>query len=149
MSESSRILAAELTAVRGELVRVDAKCATLTGLAGAGLAFLLQVSTGRLEVAVRVLLAAAALCWAAAALLLLVRVLRPHLGGTGLCRWADMSAGDVLGCVGSVREDTHTARELVVLSQIAVRKYRALRKAVALLSAGVVLAVASVLAGVW
>ncbi|WP_106403768.1 Pycsar system effector family protein [Actinocorallia populi] len=148
-SENGRILLAELAAVRGELVRVDAKCATLTALAGAGLAFLLQASAQRADLVVRVLLAAAALCWTAAALLLLVGVLRPALGSSGFCRWSGMTHHRILAEVDQqLTEDLYAAEELAVLSRIAVRKYTALRQAVVLLAAGVVVLAAATLAGV-
>lgn len=146
-TETGRILAAELAAVRGELVRADAKCATLTGLAGAGLAFLLQASTGqRVDLVVRVLLAAAAICWAAAALLLLVRVLRPHQGPSGFRWWAER--GPVALMEEWPSENTYLAHELHILAGIAVRKYDALRRAVTLLALGVVGLVAAMPAGV-
>ncbi len=144
-TKDDRILAGELAAVRGELARIDAKCGVLTGLAGAGLAFLLQTSVQRLDLAVQALVVAAAACWSGAALVLLVRVLRPHLGPTGFCRWAAMTTRDVLSEVSGTREDTYAARELVVLSQIVHRKYTALRQAVVLLAAGLVLVAAAVL----
>ncbi|GAA0968897.1 Pycsar system effector family protein [Actinocorallia libanotica] len=146
-TKTARILASELMAVRGELTRIDAKCGALVGLAGAGLAFLMQASTQRLDLAVRVLAVVAAVCWAGAALVLLVRVLRPQLGSTGFCRWADMTPGDICGEILAAREDTHASRELVFLSTLARRKYAALRTAVNLLAAGVIVVAVAALAG--
>jgi hypothetical protein len=52
-------ISAELAAVRGELGRIDAKCATLAGLAGAAAAFLATQAPTRSPMPVRILLAAA------------------------------------------------------------------------------------------
>jgi hypothetical protein len=154
-------LATELAAVRGELTRVDAKCSTLTGLAGAMLAFLVT-QAGHGPIAARVLVAAAGVVLAAA-ILTLLSVLRPRLGSTGFRRYATMSSAQVRalflvhspydpgargngGPAGS--GDGIEAEDLQVLSVITDRKYRGLRLAVDLTVVAVVFLVFALLAGV-
>src|SRR4051812_30184071 len=91
MPEPEELLCGELAAVRGELSRVDAKCATLTGLAGAAAAFLTTRIHTATPLLTRLLLAAAGIGLAAAAVLLLAGVLRPRTGTTGFRRWAAMN----------------------------------------------------------
>lgn len=147
-SPAETVVAAELAAVRGELTRVDAKCATLVGLAGAGLAFTLTAVSGRAPVVERVLLVAAAAALASSALVLLLQALRPRLGGSGFCRWSAMEPGQVLQDLADVDPARHHAGELAVLSAIALRKFRAVRMAVDLMAAGMVLLAAAIVAGV-
>jgi hypothetical protein len=154
-------LATELAAVRGELARVDAKCSTLTGLAGAMLAFLVT-QAGHGPIAARVLLAAAGVVLAADVVVLLL-VLRPRLGSTGFRRYAVLSPAQVRalflvhspydpdtrgnGAPGSAGDGIE-AEDLQVLSQITDRKYRGLRRAVDLTVVAVVFMVFALLAGV-
>src|SRR4051794_39649688 len=91
MPEPEELLSGELAAVRGELSRVDAKCATLTGLAGAAAAFLTTRIHTATPLLTRLLLAAAGIGLAAAAVLLLAGVLRPRTGTTGFRRWSAMN----------------------------------------------------------
>lgn len=152
-AETDRAVAlveAELVAVRGELTRVDAKCGVLTGLGGAALAILAATAgTSTAAGPVRVLLAAAGVALAAA-VVLAGRALRPRFGGSGFCRWAEASAQEVAGhmTVEAASPLMHAAGELVVLSRIAHTKFRALRWASDLLTAGLVLIGAAVVAGV-
>jgi hypothetical protein len=147
-NETNRIVAGELAAVRGELIRVDGKCATLAGLAVAALAFVLTQASVRTPLVERVLLVTAAVALAAAALVLLLRVLRPAFGPTGFCRWAGMSPAEIQAELADVAEDFHQAAEVAVLSRLADRKFRALRTAIHLLVVAVVLIAAAILAGV-
>lgn len=138
------LLSSELAAVRGELTRVDAKSATLAGLAGVGLAFLVT-QTGHGPLAARLALAAAGTVLAAATELLLM-VLRPRLGSTGFRRYAAMAPAEIralfaaavivngpddrAGRLPSGLVDGIEADDLQVLSDIVNRKYRALRTSV-------------------
>jgi hypothetical protein len=144
--ECPKILAGELAAVRGELVRVDAKCSTLVALAGAALAFTLTAVSGKDTPAVaRVLLAAAAVVLAASALVLLLKALRPRLGPTGFNRYASMDREQLMKDIGNgPNEDGYHARELLILSRIAVGKFTAIRHGVHLLAAGLVLIAAAI-----
>ncbi|RAY16374.1 hypothetical protein DPM19_05710 [Actinomadura craniellae] len=150
-TEGIGLLADELAAVRGELVRIDAKCATLAGLSGAALAFLVT-QTGTAEPwPVRALLAAAGIALAAAAVLLLAGVLRPRLGCTGFLRYATQSAPEIrrgLMLLNPHGVEEHQATELLVLSRIARAKNVRLRRSVDLMTAGLVLVGAALLAGV-
>jgi hypothetical protein len=149
---------------RGELGRVDAKCATLAGLTGAAVAFTAAQAAGQAPVIVRAMTAVAGLAFAASALVLLLAVLRPALGHIGFCRWAVLSTREIesrakeqddAGRTGGVPaiEAAQAARvdaaeSLRVLSVIAVTKYRWLRLAVDLAAAGVVLLAGAAVAGV-
>ncbi|RSN53317.1 Pycsar system effector family protein [Actinomadura sp. WAC 06369] len=143
-------LAAELAAVRAELARVDAKCGTLAGLAGAAVAFVAtQVTRG--PVPMRITLGAAGLVLAAAAVVLLACVLRPRLGASGFRRWVAMDAVQVADCHMEADQDLITSwqcEDLVVLSRICDRKNRRLRLAVDLIAFGVLLIAAGVVVGV-
>jgi Pycsar effector protein len=152
-------LSEELAAVRAELARVDAKCATLAALAGAAAAFTAtQAAHGPL--AVRAAAAAAGLAFTAAVLVLLLAVLRPRFGGSGFCRYAALSQLAIRDLArygwtddvqhGRPRLEAHVLgpSDLSVLSKLAYAKYRRLRLAVDLMSAGVALLAAAVVAGV-
>lgn len=143
------LLEAELEAVRGELVRVDAKCGTLAGLAGVALAVLVTQAGAAQPWPVDVLLAAAGLALTAAAGLL-IRVLRPRLGRTGFCKYAATTSRDICRglAIADLDSSRHHADELIVLSRIALAKYKSLRRAVDLLTAGLALACAALVAGV-
>ena len=150
----SLTLSEELAAVRGELGRVDAKCATLAGLTGAAAAFTAAQAAGQGPVAARAATVAAGLAFTASALVLLLAVLRPTLGTAGFCRWAVLSTAEIESRAAR-REDAEraggpstidagraaradAAELLRVLSVITVTKYRRLRVAVDLAAAGVV-----------
>ncbi|GAA2576770.1 DUF5706 domain-containing protein [Actinomadura fulvescens] len=145
------LLEGELLAVRGELARIDTKVATLTSLAGAILAFLVTQAGADNPWPVKVLLVSAGLALAAAAVLLLTQVLRPRLGTTGFCRWAFMTGDEVrralLTC-SEYGEQAHQTTELIVLSRLARTKYQAVQRAVDLLTTGLVLTFAALVAGV-
>lgn len=141
------VVMAELAAVRGELTRVDAKCGTLVGLAGAGLAFTLTAVSGRAPAVERVLLVAAAAFLAGSALVLL-QALRPRFGGTGFCRWSERTPDQITQGLADVDPVRHHAGDLAVLSAIAIRKFTAIRRAVDLMAAGLVALAAAIVAGV-
>src|SRR5919108_1495400 len=124
------VLADELVAVRAELARVDAKAATLTGLAGAATAFLVT-RIGHGPGPVQVLLAVAGLALVGAAATLLTKVVRPRLGPSGFCRYASMTSDDVRRALvlDDVDAREHQARELVILARIATAKNRSLQRA--------------------
>jgi hypothetical protein len=160
------MLDSEVAAVRGELARIDAKCATLAGLTGAAAAFTAAQAAGHGPVATRAVVVAAGLAFTGSVLVLLLAVLRPTLGTAGFCRWAVLSAGEIQARAknwdGTQRtggvpamEAAHAARAdaaelLRVLSVIAVTKYLRLRLAVDLAAAGAaLLTVSAVTAVVW
>lgn len=143
-------LTAEMDVVRVELTRVDAKCSTLVGLAGAALAFLVTQMHG--PIGVRALLAGAGVLLAAAVLVLLW-VLRPRLGAAGFCAFARTSPDGIARWALADEPDglkalTAEAADLRFLSQIVDRKYRSLRRAVDLAGLAVILLAAALVAGV-
>ena len=138
------MLAEELAGVRHELTRLDAKCGTLVAITGAGLAVLTsQITRGPLPV--RVLLAAAGVLLAASAVVILAGILRPRLGKTGFCRWAEMTPAEIThlfrggtaGTQSQVAELQPT--DLAVLSGLVRVKQGRLRVAVDLLITAIVL----------
>lgn len=143
------MLLEEITAVRGELARIDAKAATIVGLDGAGLLFSATAASAAGVSPVQAgLLLLASSTLALSALAVLIGAARPTAGPTGLHRWAGMGTGDVLEALAGADEADHGARELVFLSTLAAHKYRAIRRGVDALVGGVLLLAATVLAGV-
>lgn len=153
------VIAEELSAVRGELSRVDSKCATLAGLAGVAAAFT-TTHADHGPLVVRAVAAVSGLAFTAAVLVLLA-VLRPRLGTRGFCLYATLTpaqistlfgAGALDGRVrtpgGEVSIQQLPADDLHTLSQIARRKYKHLRLAVDLMAAGVGLLTAAMVTGV-
>ena len=143
-SEPERILAGELTAVRGELTRIDAKAGTLLGLASAGTAFVLAAST-KTGGAEKLFLTLAALTLAASALTILLCALRPRFGPTSFNAWEGKRPMDVLAAAAAASEGEHLARDLAFLSGLVARKFRALRYGIDLMAAGIVLLAAATL----
>jgi hypothetical protein len=150
------VLVGDLAAVRGELARVDSKCATLAALAGAAAAYAAG-QAGHGPAAARAVVAFAGVAFAATVLVLLLTVLRPRLiGAVGFCRWADLSAGEISEHArqraaarlrGPDRARAADAEALRVLSVLTRAKYQRLRLAVDLAAAGVMLlAVAAIAA---
>lgn len=136
----------ELAAVRGELARVDAKCGTLSALTMAGLAFLTtQVDHGPMPV--RSLMATAGVLLAAATLVLLA-VIRPRLGSTGFRLYARIDPAALRHLLTDQDAAARLAEhDLVTLSGIVNRKYRALAAAVALAAAAVLTTAAAITTG--
>lgn len=154
-------LNAALVRLDGQMARIDGKAATLltlaAALAGASLTVVSVVSVGRTLPA-----AAAVPAWAAAAALVaatavLLRVVRPAFGsGTGFPRWSTRTAPQLLEdfTAGSGAGDAEggdgggldAAAELVTLARLAMTKYRRIRWAVDLVTAGLGLAVLAAVA---
>lgn len=139
-------VAEEVAAVRAELTRLDAKCGTLTGLAGAAVAFLATQVGGDAPIAQRALLAAAGLVLTAATVLLLSGVLRPKLGPTGFRFWAALPPEEIAAEIAA-RDDLGPS-ELHVLSKICNTKNIRLRLAVDLIVVAVGLIGVGLVAGV-
>ncbi|MFC3983198.1 Pycsar system effector family protein [Streptosporangium jomthongense] len=144
---SGRAVAAlqqEVAAVRGELARVDAKCALLVSLAAGGLALVATVDLPADVVgAVTVLRQFAGVLFAAAVGVVLVAVLPriPRRGGTGFVAHArhacpaDLLASLTSGADGAQEEGERLSAEVWRLSRLALAKYRTIRVAVWLLIA--------------
>lgn len=133
----------ELSAMRGELVRVDAKCATLTAIATGAAAF----AGTQLHAAVpaRVVLAVAVALFAASVVVLLL-ALRPRTGRGGWCLYRSMTAPDIAALETETGTRPLAAADLVILSRLAGGKYRLVRVAVDMIAAGTVLLAAGMLA---
>ncbi|GAA4522866.1 hypothetical protein GCM10023191_102360 [Actinoallomurus oryzae] len=163
------LLKSELAVVRAELTRVDAKCQTLAGLSGAAAAFTATQVAGHGPGTTRWTLGVAGVLLAAATVLLLTKVLRPHLGISGFCQYADLTSDEAEalfthGCSAWHREqmpaydptrydpakieaDDIELIDLIALSRLVRRKYRWLRRAIDLSVVGVVFIGLGVLAG--
>ena len=146
----------ELTTVRAELARVDAKTSTLLGLAGVllggGLAVLGSASH-RLPVAAAVPAWTAAAAVGAAVVLLAVAV-RPNLRGNfGFVRWCRSANAQAL--LAELTAETAAdplagrAGQLRWLSVALLTKYTAVRRAVTLLVAGLGGGVVAAAAAMW
>jgi hypothetical protein len=144
----------ELAAVRGELARVDGKCGVLTAIATGAAAFTVT-QTGHGPVAVRVVLGAAGVVFAAAVLILLA-ALRPRFGAAGWCRYLSLSAEEISELAvhgrtmpgGTVLACDLAVEDLAVFSRMVRSKYQMVRLAVDLIGAGVVVLAAAVVTGV-
>ncbi|GAB3988916.1 hypothetical protein GCM10029978_112560 [Actinoallomurus acanthiterrae] len=145
-TSAESLLSVELTAVRGELTRVDAKCATLTTLTMAGLAFI-ATKVGHGPDLARVLLSVAGLMLASATLTLLT-VISPHLGSIRLyARLSPAGVREVLADQATAAR--HHENSLISLSRVVSRKYLGLLIAVTETGTAVALiAVATLLNGV-
>ncbi|MEU1731348.1 Pycsar system effector family protein [Streptosporangium sp. NPDC020145] len=144
---SDRVVAAlqqEVAAVRGELARVDAKCALLVSLAAGGLALVATVDLPTdIAGAVTVLRQLAGFLFAAAVGVVLVAVLPriPRRGGTGFVAHARHTCpADLLTALtpdvdGAEEEAERLAAEVWRLSRLTLAKYRTIRVAVWLLIA--------------
>lgn len=156
------LLSTELVGVRAELNRVDAKCQMLAGLSGAAAAFTATQVIGHGPAITRWMLGLAGVVLAAATVLLLAAVIRPRLGVTGFCQYADLPYDDVEALFKHGRTDRRSAGtfdptaveaeeveliDLMALSRLVKRKYTWLRGAVDLSAAGVVFIGLGVLAG--
>lgn len=138
----------ELSAVRGELARLDGKCSTLAGLAGAALAFVVTRATAHTPGLAKVCLAGAGGALAASTVVLLAAILRPRLGRTGFNRYAERTPEEICKLLNDSDDDTDRARDLEILSHIARSKNRRLRMAVDLIVVAVVLLLASGVASI-
>ncbi|MDQ1013381.1 hypothetical protein QFZ82_007949 [Streptomyces sp. V4I23] len=119
---------AACASVAGEISRTDGKSSLLLAFNGAVLAGLASVTDKDLPLPTKVFGAAAVLALGAAAVLLLL-VVRPRLSGADRASfpyWAQLDEDAVRDCM---QGDTRAAR-IRVLSVLAVRKYRYLRRAV-------------------
>ena len=152
-----RRLDAELTTVRAEQVRVDAKTSTLLSLAGVLLGGGLAVlgSAGRtMPVAAAVLAWTAAAAVGAAVVALAVAVrpnLRGHFGFVRWCRTRDAQQllDELTGEAAAADPLTTAAGQLRWLSCALVAKYTAVRRAVTLLVAGLGGAAIAAAATMW
>lgn len=136
----------ELAAVRGELARIDSKCGVLTAIATGAAALAAAEVSGHPPALARGVFAAAGAVLAAAVLVLLA-ALRPRYGTGGWCRHRSMPPDEIRDLAGSGSALIEVrAEDLHVLSALTAAKYPLIGRAVQLLSAGVVLLGAGVIA---
>ncbi|MFE8989487.1 Pycsar system effector family protein [Streptomyces collinus] len=134
-------------ALTGTLGRCDNKASVLLALTGAGLAIVVPAAAETdPPAAVLAVGGLGAATWAAAIVLLLLTV-RPHLSnddGASWPHWAQLSPEEILGRMGSDRR----AHRIRVLSGMARTKFTCLRWAVDLILAGLVLLIAAAAAAI-
>ncbi|WP_394427192.1 Pycsar system effector family protein [Streptomyces sp. SGAir0957] len=127
-SLTDKNLDAACTAVAQEVARTDNKSSLLLAFQGAALAGLASVADTNLPLPTKAFGTAAVLCLGAAAVLLLL-VVRPRLRGddrSSFPHWARLDEQQIR----SGMDGDQRAARIRVLSQLAVRKYTHLRRAV-------------------
>ncbi|TLP66518.1 Pycsar system effector family protein [Microbispora triticiradicis] len=142
-------LRAEADAARAELARIDGKSAALIGWSGTGFAVISAAATLTTLPPVATGTVVAGACLLAAAVAVLLTVIRPRIprhGGTGFVALAALRDGAEL--LETVSADLGTqpgqaAAHVLMLSRIALAKYRRLRLAVDLLLAALVVLAAA------
>ncbi|MEU7638756.1 Pycsar system effector family protein [Streptomyces sp. NPDC039016] len=132
--------------VKSEIARTDTKASLLLAFNGAVLAGTWSVAGSvHLPTAARIA-GAAGVAVLLGAVTLLLRTVRPNLGGAGsrsagFPRWATLTAGEI----ADVLEVDGRAEDIAVLSRIAVAKFQRLRRSIDwTLIGGVLLVVAAV-----
>ncbi|MGY0071746.1 Pycsar system effector family protein (plasmid) [Streptomyces sp. QTS137] len=127
-SITDKNLDAACAAVATEIARTDGKASLLLAFAGAVLAGLTTLADHDLPAATKALGALAVVALGTAAVLLLL-VVRPRIGGhdrASFPYWARLDATEIHACMdGDIR-----AARIRVLSNIALRKFTQLRRAV-------------------
>lgn len=147
-------LRAETDAARAELARIDGKAAALIGWAGTAFAVVSAAATVTTlpTAATAAIVAGAGLLAAAVAVLLtVIRPRIPRHGGTGFVRIArlrDREQLQELVPVTPTAQRSQAANDVLMLSRIALAKYRCLRLAVDLLLAALVVLAAALPLGV-
>lgn len=131
--------------LKAEIARTDTKAGLLLAFTGTVLAGVLAAAA-TVNVPLPALVAAGAACSAlTGAAMVLLAAVRPHLGGNDRASfpyWARLTTEQITAAM----RDDRRADVVRVLSGIAMRKYSALRRAVDLIRAGVLLlALAAVL----
>lgn len=138
MSTLESGLTAAHAEVKAEIARTDSKASLLLAFVGALLAGGWTVATGADLPAVVLVVGGAGVGLLATAAVVLLRVVRPNLGGdrpVGFPLWATLTAEEVRAELRTDRRAQHIA----TLSRIAVAKFTRLRRAVDLVCAGGVL----------
>ncbi|MHB6909012.1 Pycsar system effector family protein [Streptomyces sp. DB-54] len=135
-------LAAAHADVKAEISRTDTKASLLLAFDGAVLAGVWSIASSvHLSTAARIV-GAAGVAVLLGAVTLLLRTVRPNLGGSrpvGFPLWATLTAGEVL----DVLAVDDRAEHIATLSRIAVAKYGRLRRSINWTMAGGALLVAA------
>ncbi|MCC2278905.1 DUF5706 domain-containing protein [Streptomyces sp. ET3-23] len=129
MQDTDDQLASAHAEVMAEIARTDSKASALLTALGIPLAVLVAVLPGHELPLAGTVLAGIAVAGMVAAMLATLLVLRPHIGNAtrgSFLHWAECTAEEVLA---DLAVDRRTA-QLVVRSQIARRKFAALRTAI-------------------
>jgi hypothetical protein len=132
------VLVEELQAVHSELSRVDSKSSMLLGFAAGGL----LLASAAHPVGVGGWLFRAGVGFAAASIVPLLAVVRPRLGPTGFPHHARRTVAELESELTGVDPRRWRSEQLIILSRIAVRKFKLLRVAAALQTAALLLALA-------
>ncbi|MFE9398363.1 Pycsar system effector family protein [Streptomyces flavidovirens] len=143
MSATDRNLTAAHAEVRAEITRTDTKTALLLAFVGAVLAGTLTVARDLPLTVPAIVAGGLGLALLVAAASLLLRSVRPNLGGRhGFPLWATLTAEQIGTAVSS-----DLAADIAGLSRLAVAKFTCLRRAVDLtMTGGALLILAALLA---
>ncbi len=143
MSATEKNLIAAHAEVKAEIARTDSKTALLLAFVGAVLAGAWTVAHDVPLTVPAIVAGSLGLALLVAAVGLLLRSVRPNLGGRhGFPLWATLSADEIGAAV-----DRDLAADIAGLSRLAVAKFTCLRRAVDLtLTGGALLILAAVLA---
>ncbi|MFJ9007001.1 Pycsar system effector family protein [Streptomyces canus] len=141
MSAPNHLLAAAHAEVKAEIVRTDTKTGLLLAFVGAVLAGAWTVATGMPLPLPSYLAGGGGLVLLIAAAGLLLRSVRPNLGGRhGFPLWATPTAEEIAASLSA-----DLSADIAGLSRIAVAKFTGLRRAVDLTCAGGALLILAVL----
>ncbi|MEY9993048.1 hypothetical protein ABIE67_005080 [Streptomyces sp. V4I8] len=142
MSATDRNLTAAHAEVKAEIARTDTKTALLLAFVGAALAGSWSVARGLPMNVPAYAAGGTGLALLVAAAGLLLRSVRPNLGGRhGFPLWATLTAEEIDAAVAR-----HLAADIAGLSRLAVAKFTCLRRAVDLtLTGGALLVLAALL----
>ncbi|MGJ6962547.1 Pycsar system effector family protein [Streptosporangium sp. G11] len=130
----------ETCAARAELARGDSKASALLGFAGTGFSLLAAISAAvsshlALIAQIGLWLAVAALAASVAMLLWVIRPVIPSRSGTGVVAHATTSPERLLATLTAEHNVHRRAADVIMLSHLAVTKYKRLRTAVHLMYA--------------
>ncbi|MGC0337910.1 Pycsar system effector family protein [Streptomyces sp. SLBN-8D4] len=132
MSATNHLLAAAHAEVKAEIVRTDTKTGLLLAFVGAVLAGAWTVANGMPLPLSSYLVGGGGLVLLIAAAGLLLRSVRPNLGGRhGFPLWATLTAEEIAASLSA-----DLSADIAGLSRIAVAKFTGLRRAVDLTCAG-------------
>ncbi|MEU3606588.1 Pycsar system effector family protein [Streptomyces sp. NPDC035033] len=144
MTHTDTALTAAHAEVKAELARTDTKASLLLAFTGAALAAVWAVASNKPLHPAALVVGGAGAVVLLAVVALLLRAVRPNLGGGGgFPKWATLSAEEIRTAFAEDRR----AEEIANLSRIAVTKFARLQRAIDLTYlAGALLAAAAVIA---
>ncbi|MFI8254287.1 Pycsar system effector family protein [Streptomyces filamentosus] len=144
MTHTDTALTAAHAEVKAELARTDTKASLLLAFTGAALAAVWAVASNKPLHPAALVVGGAGAVVLLAVVALLLRAVRPNLGGGGgFPKWATLSAEEICTAFAEDRR----AEEIANLSRIAVTKFARLQRAIDLTYlAGALLVAAAVIA---